>query len=241
MKGKKDVSKTPKKSAPKVQEKPILKKTAKKTAPKVKPKKSSRYVPPVLGKSNIFYHAKSKSIWKYVIKRKICSERLIDQKDHEKIGIIKLLRERKLLDSVSFAKPYNRVIVQEFYTNLKKGISDDNSPFYESVYVRGHIFEFSPLLISSMLNCPIVNSSRKNELDLNLDMHKIAVELTSSALTHWPTENAIPSAVLTSKYSIFIRLQLLIGCLDCISLLFQEILLFCYLLLALVRNWIWLK
>ena len=77
-KGKKGVSKTPKKSAPKVQEKPIPKKTAKKTAPKVKPKKSSRYVPPVPGKSNIFYDAKSKSIWKYVIKRKICSKRLID-------------------------------------------------------------------------------------------------------------------------------------------------------------------
>ena len=207
-KGKKGVSKTPKKSVPKVQEKSTAKKTVKQTAPKVKPRKSSRYVPPVPGKSNTFHDAKSKSIWKYVIRRKICSERLIDQKDHEKIGIIKLLRERKLLDSVSFAKPYNRVIVQEFYTNLKKGISDDNSPFFESVYVRGHMFEFSPLLISSMLNCPIVKSSRKKELDLNLDLHKVAVELTSSALTHWPTENAIPSAVLTSKYSILHKIAI---------------------------------
>ena len=117
-----------------------------------------------------------------MIKRKICSERLIDHKDHEKIGIIKLLSEKKFLDSVSFAKPYNRVIVQEFYTNLKKGISYENSPFYESVYVRGHMFEFSPLLISSMLNYPIVKSSRKKKLDLNLDIYKVAVELTSSAL-----------------------------------------------------------
>ena len=69
-------------------------------------------MPPVPGKSNTFYDAKSKSIWKYVIKRKICSERLIDHKDHEKIGIIKLLSDRKFLDSISFAKPYNRVIVQ---------------------------------------------------------------------------------------------------------------------------------
>ena len=61
-KGKKGVSKTPKKSALKVQEKPIPKKTAKKAVPKVKPKKSSRYVPSVPGKSNTFYDAKSKSI-----------------------------------------------------------------------------------------------------------------------------------------------------------------------------------
>ena len=91
---------------------------------------------------------------------------------------------------------------------MKKGISDDNSPFFESVYVRGHMFEFSPLLISSMLNRPIVKSLRKKELDLTLDMHKVAVKLTSSALTHWPTENAIPSAVLTSKYSILHKIAI---------------------------------
>ena len=138
----------------------------------------------------------------------ICSERLIDHKDHEKIEIIKLLSERKILDSVSFAKPYNRVIMQEFYANLKKEIFDDTSPFYERVYVRGHMFEFSLLLISSMLNCPLMNSSRKKELDLNFDMHKVAVELTSSALTHWPTENAIASAILTSKYSILHKIAI---------------------------------
>ena len=62
------------------------------------------------------------------------------------------------------------------------------------------MFEFSPPLIGSMLNCSFMNSSRENKLDLNLDMHKVAVKLTSSALTHWPTKNAIASAVLTSKY-----------------------------------------
>ena len=39
-------------------------------------------------------------------------------------------------------------------------------------------------------------------------MHKVAVELTSSALSHWPTENAIASAVLTSKYSILHKIAI---------------------------------
>ena len=60
-KGKKGVSKTPKKSAPKIQEKHAPKKATKKIVPKVKLKKSSRYVPPVLEKFNTFYDAKSKS------------------------------------------------------------------------------------------------------------------------------------------------------------------------------------
>ena len=39
-------------------------------------------------------------------------------------------------------------------------------------------------------------------------MHKVAVELTSSSLTHWPTENAIPSVVLMSKYSILHKIAI---------------------------------
>ena len=45
-------------------------------------------------------------------------------------------------------------------------------------------------------------------MDLNLDMHKVAVELISSALTHWPIEKAIPSAVLTSKYSLLRKIAI---------------------------------
>ena len=59
-----------------------------------------------------------------------------------------------------------------------------------------------------MLNCSIVNSSRKKELDLNLYMHKVIVELTSSALTHWPIENAIQNAILTTKYSIIHKITI---------------------------------
>ena len=51
------------------------------------------------------------NIWKFVIKRKFYFERLIDHEDYEKIRIIKLLSDKKLSDSVSIAKPYNRVTV----------------------------------------------------------------------------------------------------------------------------------
>ena len=77
-----------------------------------------------------------------------------------------------------------------------------NSPFYEQVYVRGHMFEFSPLIINTYLNYPIMHSYRVKELDFNFNMHKVATKLIGCALSHWPTKNAIASAVLISKYSI---------------------------------------
>ena len=103
-------------------------------------------------------------------------------KDYEKAGIMQLLKDRELFDSVCIAKPYNPTLVREFYANLKKRINDIQHPMYELVYVRGDNFDFSPILISSILCTNIVKSKRTKELDLGLDMNLVTKELTSSLL-----------------------------------------------------------
>ena len=72
-------------------------------------------------KGNKFSDVKSKTMMTYVAKRKIISKRLIKLKDYEKAGIVQLLKDRKLFDSVCLAKPYSPTLVREFYANLKKG------------------------------------------------------------------------------------------------------------------------
>ena len=67
----------------------------------------------------------------YVAKRKTISERLIKLKDYEKTGIMQLLKDRELFDSVCITKPYNPALVREFYANLKKGINDIQHPMHE--------------------------------------------------------------------------------------------------------------
>ena len=111
----------------------------------------------------------------YVVKRKILSERLINMKDHEHAGIVKLLQDRKLLDFVSMVKPYSQAIVQEFYADLKFEIIDINSPFHHQVFVRNEMFEFPPLIIGSFLNTTLVKRNRVKELDLWLDMNTITM------------------------------------------------------------------
>ena len=116
---------------------------------------------------------------------------MIDKKDHEQIGIIQLLQDMKLLDSVSIVAPYSHDIVQEFYANLKYDINDINSLDYHRVYVHGDMYEFSPLLMGSFLNCPTVKCNKVKELKLGLDMDLVAIELTGSVEIMWPASNTL--------------------------------------------------
>ena len=71
-------------------------------------------------KGNKFSDSKSKTMMTYVAKRKIISERLIKLKDYEKAGMVQLLKDRELFNSVCIAKPYSPALVREFYANLKR-------------------------------------------------------------------------------------------------------------------------
>ena len=95
---------------------------------------------------------------------------------------MQLLKDRELFDSVCIAKPYSLALVREFYTNLKKGINDIQHHMHELVFVRGDNFDFSPILISSILCTKVVRSKRTKELDFGLDMNLVTKELTGSLL-----------------------------------------------------------
>ena len=108
-------------------------------------------------------------MWDIVCQRKILSERLIHVGEHEKAGVYKMLSDRKLLGTVTMAKQFNKYIVLEFYANLKSNIFVAQSPNFHKVTVISYVFDFSPKLISNYLNCKIVKSHRKKELDFVLD------------------------------------------------------------------------
>ena len=65
------------------------------------------------------------------------------------------------------------------------------------------MFNFSPDLICNYWNCPVVESDRIKELNFNLDMNKVAAELTSLVVIVWPDANSLSSPIQTSKYCIF--------------------------------------
>ena len=80
-------------------------------------------------------------------------ERTIHHQDFEPTGTIELLRAVNLLDTMLKVSPFVKTVVLESYPNLTKGIRDPTSPNFQTVYVRGHKFTFSPGVINSYLRC----------------------------------------------------------------------------------------
>ena len=112
------------------------------------------------------------------------------------------------MDSVSLAKPYSRALVKEFYTNLKKRVNVIKIPMHYLMFVRDNPFDFSPVLISSILSTKLVPSNRTKELDLGLDMNMVTVELTGNSFLIWPDLNVLSSVALTIKYSILHKIAI---------------------------------
>ena len=138
----------------------------------------------------------------YVAKQKLIFEKLIKLKDYEKAEIVQLLKDRELFDSVCIAKPLSQALVREFYANLKKEINDIQHPMHELVFVRGDTYDYSPILISSILCTKMVKSKRTKKLDLGLDMNIVIKELMGNQMLVWPKLNILANAVVTIKYVI---------------------------------------
>ena len=123
-------------------------------------------------------------------------------KDYEKASIVQLLKDKELFDSVCIAKPYSPTLVREFYANMKMGINDIQHHMHELVFVKGDTFDFSPVLISSILCTKVVRSFKTKKLDLGLDMNMVTKELTGNLMLVWLELNILTSALLTTKYVI---------------------------------------
>lgn len=138
--------------------------------------------------------------------RKLYSERLIKVPDFDKNLMVKFLKDRELFGTVSKAKGYILAIVYEFYVNLYKNISDPTSSQVHKAYVRGHVFDFSPALITMFLGCASIEIEQTRTLDYDLDMDVVTAELTEKILTKWLESNYAATAKLTVKYVVLFKI-----------------------------------
>ena len=91
---------------------------------------------------------------------------------------------------------------------LRTVATDIKNLLHHQVFLRNNMFEFSPMMISSILNTKIVKRKRVKKLDLGLDMNVVIVELTGNSFLVWCNLNALSSAVLTTKYSILYKITI---------------------------------
>ena len=88
-----------------------------------------------------------------MVQQSFIPKRTIHHRDFKPIGAIELLGVVDLLDTVMKVSPFVKTKVL-FYSNPTKGMGNPTSIDFRTVFIRGHRFAFSPILINAYLSCP---------------------------------------------------------------------------------------
>ncbi|PON56565.1 hypothetical protein TorRG33x02_296150 [Trema orientale] len=131
-------------------------------------------------------------------RRGFIDERNFNLDSFKPLGIVKILKERKWLKTVSNVEGYVPRIVQEFYCNIREEMADPHSPFYHKIFLQGHIYDFNYQVIADYLDIPVVAT---DEYEKEYEVDKVASELLGD-LIDWPSHSStLKSTDLTYKYS----------------------------------------
>ena len=73
-------------------------------------------------------------------------------------------------------KEYVPRIVREFYANLSEDVDSKGKPEFQRVFMRGHVYDFSPKVICDYLKISLYDLS---DFEKDYDMDVVASELLS--------------------------------------------------------------
>lgn len=125
-------------------------------------------------------------------------ERVIDEIAFDKNCLIKLLTEKGLIMSATFAKEYSPTLVKEFYSNLVPAVKTLTAEGYHQVFVRGKKIEFSPEKLNNFLefSTKVQDSVFEENFEYN---DEIVKEITGRKMHHLGTRIKITCITPNSK------------------------------------------
>ena len=129
--------------------------------------------------------------------REFIVERPMKLESFGAVGVEKIVCERGWESTVSNIPKFVTKVVHEFYANLSDNILVEGEDEFEKVFVRGHVYEFSPRVISEYLNITIPEN-------FNYERDYVLDDFGSELLGHkttWPRTNVLRVADLTLKYN----------------------------------------
>ncbi|GAA0154058.1 hypothetical protein LIER_12148 [Lithospermum erythrorhizon] len=86
--------------------------------------------------------------WNFICTRNILPERYLSKATMKNQTYMDILEKSKMLAIAGNIRPHWPSFVREFIRNLSMDIADPSSPMFHKVKLRGHVFEFSPVLIN---------------------------------------------------------------------------------------------
>ena len=124
--------------------------------------------------SHYFFEFENERLFQKYITRGFILERPIKLDSFRALGMQKLIKDRAQESTISNIPKFVTKVVQEFYANLSNNIVVEGEPQFEKVFVRGHVYEFSPRVICEYLNLSFLeNFSFEKEYVLD----DVAIEL----------------------------------------------------------------
>ena len=129
--------------------------------------------------------------------RSMICERNINVAVFDRYNLTELFRRRNLFSTVSMASPFVHEVITEFYANLMIDARNMDSRKYGKVFLRNHVYEFTPVVINAVYGTEII----EDELDVD-ELSEVAKELTGGRLSRWPPNpSRLISSQLTSLYA----------------------------------------
>ena len=113
------------------------------------------------------------------------------------VGVERIVCERGWESTMSNIPRFVTKFIHEFYANLSEEMLVKGEEQFVKVFVRGHVYNFSPRVISEYLNIPILEN-------VNFERDYVLDDVASELLGHktiWLMTNVLRVADLTLKYN----------------------------------------
>ena len=104
--------------------------------------------------SNYFFEFENEHLFYKYITRGFILERAMKLDSFRVVGVQKIVEDRGWESTISNIPRFVTKVVHKFYANLIDNIIVEGEASFEKVFVRGHIYEFSPRVIYEYLNIP---------------------------------------------------------------------------------------
>ena len=105
--------------------------------------------------SNYFFEFENERLFEKYITRGFILERPIRLDSFRALGVQKLIENRSWESAISNIPRFITKVVHESYANLSDNIVVQGKAQFEKVFVKGHVYKFSPRVISEYFNIPI--------------------------------------------------------------------------------------
>ncbi|PON46386.1 hypothetical protein PanWU01x14_251910, partial [Parasponia andersonii] len=114
-------------------------------------------------------------------------ERNINSKSFLSIGVLKAIEDQGWDNIVFKNKGFVSRVVQEFYANITDGFDELDSITFHKIFVRNHVYDFSPQVISDFVGVPLRSH---DEFEKSFDEDMITTELLGTK-KKWPKEDIL--------------------------------------------------